>query len=795
MIAHIKKNSVTQDNEVQTVCEHLENVAHLGDRLGKTLGLKHTLFLTGLLHDIGKETKGFNTYILKAFDDPKSVRRGEINHSSAGGKYIFDRYYKGTNYEKITAQIISEAIVSHHGLTDTIDAEGNLKLMKRVRPSTEKIDYDRAIENNRLLFQKYDIQMLFMKSVKEITLIVEEIIDVAELMKSEQAGSFMLGALERLVLSFLVQADRTDTAAFMNGEIEIQTPKDLWKIFKNRVEETLDHFKTEDPISVLRQQLSDECLNFAKNPSGVYRLSIPTGGGKTLSSLRYALEHADYYGKDRIFYIAPFLSILEQNAGVIRETLQDDTYILEHHSNIIIEDDGGMNSRYQTLTDTWDSPMILTTMVQFLNTLFNASMQSIRRMHRLSNSIIIFDEIQSLPIKCIYLFNTIINFLSKICGATVILCSATQPLLDEVDKNILYGLPKDIISDVQTYAEKFKRVEIKDTLESGKGYTTQALVDFVFDKFEDNLLIILNTKSAVKKLYQALKESSKLDDIELIQLTTYMCAQHRSDCVDALKKKMKTGKVICISTQLIEAGVDISFKCVIRSRAGLDSIIQAAGRCNRTGESDLRSVYIINYKEENLEHLKEIDVAGKILEKLLYEYRQKPEFFDYDLLSQKSMDRYYKLYFFERQNEMGYRIGKNNVELYDLLSANKVGCRAYQERTGRASDFLMNQAFKQAGTAFEVIGNNTVGLIVPYGNGKTSVEKIKKTDNLKIIKQELRFLQRYTVNVFATDKIINQLDERGAINKALFDGKIYVLEEGFYRDDVGVSDYLEDKIF
>jgi len=791
---------INEKGEKQTLEQHLIETAERAKRKGEKFNLSNLLFLIGLLHDLGKYTTEFQSYLHKAFDDPNSVKRGEVNHSSAGGKLIFEKYYNTNQIQKITAQLITMVIFSHHGIYDCIDLEGKEVFMHRINPSGE-IYYDEVLENsNSNILAKYDLHELFERALQEMKKVLFCIRDIKEDMDEEKSAFFLIGCLERLLLSVLIDADHFNTAEFMHGLI-MPEPLDaeklipFWNKLKNNLELKLKSLKRVDKISQLRKQISEECMQFGKYPTGIYCLQIATGGGKTLSSLRYALEHATEYRKERIIYVAPYLSILEQNADEYRKALKADEHILEHHSNIIFDE---TDEKYNYMKETWDSPIILTTMVQLMNVLFDGGIQNIRRMNALVNSVLIIDEIQSLPVNCISCFNTMMNFLSRIGNTTVILCSATQPLLDDVEKKILYSNPKSMTKNIDEQFLNFKRTEVVPAIKKG-GYNRKELIEFIMGKIEieDSVLVILNTKSAVRNIYSDLIEivKSRGEDIEIYQLTTYMCAENRSNIIKEIKNGLDNKKkLICISTQLIEAGVDISFSCVIRSLAGLDSIIQAAGRCNRNGKADIGYVYIINYAEENLSNLKDIKLAQNAMMRVLDEYAVKPENFNYDLQSTKAMNIFYEEYFYKRRDDMDYKIINLGTNLYDLLSINSKGSMAYKHNNGKVSQLQLKQAFKSAYEEFQVIGSKTIGLLVPYKRGSEIINKIKQSYDIKEIKQEIKKMQRYTVNIIKDDSMIKKLVVRNAIDNSVMDGQILILREGFYDERIGVSNELEDYV-
>lgn len=784
MLAHINEYK-----QRQTVERHLESTAEICRELGKTVGLENMMFLTGLLHDIGKNTKKFNQYLLDMTENINSHKKGEVDHSTAGGQYVFNMNPGKSEIYRVTGELMAYAIFSHHGLIDMVDESGKEVFILRTEKSD--IGYEEALENSRELLNRFDTADIFNKAADEIKAVIAIINDTAKKCNGNRdTAFFMLGCLQRLVCSILIDGDRTDTAEFMS-DVSLRKIIDydsLWKSYENKLNEHLAKFKGTDKISLLRGQMSKECYDFAAKEGGIYCLPIPTGGGKTLASLRYALEHCKKYNKKRIIYVAPYLSILEQNASEIKAILKDEENILEHHSNIVFEDDKQTAGHYKYLTDLWTSPVILTSMVRLLEVMFSGDTTNVRRFNRLANSVVIFDEIQSLPVRIINLFNQTANFLSKVCNATIILCSATQPLLGEAGERILYGSPVNMISDVNYVSDAFRRVRIIDKTRPEK-YTTEELADFVLEKADDNMLVILNTKGAVRELCRELE--SRKTDYEIYQLTTYMCPQHRNQIIREIKDRIGNTRLICVSTQLIEAGVDISFNNVIRSLAGLDSVIQAAGRCNRHGNADLRFVYIINYAKEKVESLEDISRGQDCMGELLFEYKKKYDEYGMDyLLSNEAIENYYQKYFYKRKQDMYYNV--DGAEIKNLFQALSV--HPMHKNHKRQWGTVMSQAYRFAGKSFAAIDSNTIGVIVPYKEGAEKLKKLLDSKDFREQRQLLKELQRYTVNVYGSDKVLSDLKSRRAVT-AIFDESIYVLSEGFYDNEKGLSSELNDYIF
>lgn len=320
----------------------------------------------------------------------------------------------------------------------------------------------------------------------------------------------------------------------------------------------------------------------------------------------------------------PLLSIIEQNAQEIRKAVQDDSIILEHHSNVIDDENSDVEelNKRELLIQSWDNPIVITTLVQLLNTMFLGKTSSVRRFAFLCNSVIVFDEVQSLPNKMLTLFNLTINFLVKKCHATVILCSATQPSFENAEHKLLSEV-SDLITLPSETLKVFERVELVD-----KGsMSMEELSDFALEiiKSKKSLLLVCNTKREAKELFENL-QAEVSNAIPMYHLSASMCTKHRKMIVESMKIDLSLPdpkQIVCVATQVIEAGVDISFNCVIRLQAGMDSVVQAAGRCNRNGENKLESVYIVNLLGEKLHRLKEIETAKGATESLLQEVKIK----------------------------------------------------------------------------------------------------------------------------------------------------------------------------
>lgn len=793
-IAHIRKSDKTE----QGVFEHNDNVAGFASFLGEQYGFEHIAKIAGRHHDDGKNTDEFLTYIENAAAG-KPVVRGSVTHSTHGAVLLDKFAFSGKLNSRLASEMIRITIMSHHGLRDCLSMDGNLTFTEATKKISGSLS---AVEE--FVYSHYGkdfIEKEFANAVGEAKTIQNKIKDFR--CKERNAGSphFYLSMYIRLMTSILIDADRTDTACF---EDAIPLPKFkskedmkiIWQKLRNSYENKLLELpKKKEPsaLDIYRKEISESCANFDQGESGIFRLVVPCGAGKTLSSLRYALNAAEKYGKRHIFYIAPFNSILEQNAAEIRDYIGDDEAMLEHHSNIIFDDDETEEeARYRLLTENWrDSSIIATTAVQFLNTLFASGTSCVRRMQALGDAVIILDEIQALPIKVLKLFNAAMNYLAYFCRSSVILCSATQPLLDKLDRYRILP-PVRMLENEGKYDDAFRRVQIKDCT-SGGGMSYVEVADFILKEAKSarSVLTVVNTKKCAREVFAQLR--SKVDGSYLLfHLTTNMCAAHRKKVLDKIRLNLSDsnykGKIICISTSLIEAGVDVSFERVVRSLTGLDSIVQAAGRCNRNRETDCGIVSIISIREEAVSSLGNIAKAQEATRDLLYNIKAKPDNYPGGILSKSAMDEYYARYFKPLQKQMEYPLQDDPEHtIIDLLTEDPARCKRFEAQGGNAKTILLKQSFKKAGDEFSVIDDRgKIDVIIDYDAEATeALRKMKAAKTLREKQAALRSLQRYTVQL--RENNLKKLD--AALQP--FETGAYLLNRIFYDEDFGVNDTSE----
>lgn len=793
-IAHIRES----DNQIQTVEEHLLDVKELAESYGEKIGVKHLAGLAGVLHDLGKYSNEFRNYIIEAINNPDAPpKRGSVDHSTAGGKLLYEMFHssKIVRNTALVAEVVGNAIISHHSyLQDFLNPDLESNYLKRVRDK-ELSEFDRSKQAffENVMNQK-DFYNYVGKAAEELeTFLAKE---------SPENNEKQLMFLTKFIFSTLIDADRTNTRLFEenNCNESVEDHKALFNTYYERLMGKINSFNqypnANTPINLLRTEMSDQCDHFGGNPSGIYTLSIPTGGGKTLASLRYALKHAKLFNKKRIIYVVPYTTIIEQNAEEVRKILMDEANILEHHSNVIEdvndndEHQSGKMSVQQKLKlakDNWDSPIIFTTMVQFLNVFYAKGSRNIRRLHNLSESVIIFDEVQKVPISCVSLFNQALNFLKIYAHSSMVLCTATQPALDFVEHKLEINTDAEIVENLERVIEAFKRVEIIDQA-TDKLFNTEKLAEFIEEKMEEvqSILVILNTKTVVKKLYEQLLEKEKV--IPIYHLSTSMCATHRNKILEEVRFQLKEGnKIICISTQLIEAGVDVSFDCVIRSLSGLDSIAQAAGRCNRHGERNIQNVYVIDHEEEKLDRLKEIKVGKQVSRKILIDIKKDKSNHGGHILSTKAMDRYFKEFYTEFESNLNYFVPKLKKEMTELLTETKTKYsyhEAYFNNEKKHLPLFITNSYRTAAEHFRVIDDITTSVLVPYGAGKDIIAELNGDGSIEDLSRLLKKAQQYTINLFKYEK------ERLAENEglvSLMDGEILALKEGAYNKEFGLN--------
>lgn len=813
-LAHQRK----QDGAEQSLEDHLLGVAEITKSFAAKIRLAEQGELIGLLHDLGKYSKEFQTYFRSAVglinpdeDDFVDARglKGKVDHSTAGAQLVWEEMSKRGQLGQIVGQILALCIASHHsGLIDCLSSDtksvGENVFTKRIQKLDDRTHLQEARRNMDVViaerFRELANNPNLIDGLKESIRQVA-ICDLRTGVRPDENSitQFKTGLLVRFLFSCLIDADRINTADFENPDAAAKRLKGEysdWNLLIARLEAHLQVLTDQYPIDEFRRRISDQCRESAARDKGIFTLTVPTGGGKTLASLRFALAHAKLHGMDRVIYVIPFTSIIDQNADVVRKVLEPSadgvepgSVVLEHHSNITAEE---QTWKSKILSENWDAPVVYTTNVQLLETLFGAGTRGARRMHQLANAVIVFDEIQTLPVNCIHLFCNAINYLVEHCGSTVVLCTATQPLLNRVEplKGALrLSDDSEIMTGVTTLFQDLKRVDVINRRKPG-GWTNAEITDLALEEVDQSgsCLVIVNTKKSAQAIFQLCQGATQ---VRIYHLSTNMCASHRKRKLTEIRECLANSeRVLCISTQLIEAGVDIDFGSVIRFIAGLDSIAQAAGRCNRNGRQRLGRVHIVNPSDESVDMLKDISRGKDVTARLLDEYEKQPDRFGADLLGPDAIGWYFKYYFFERHGDMDYPVPAGTLghddTLLNLLSVNPSATEEFQRSHGAFPNIYLRQSFMAAAKAFKSIDAPTRGVIVPYGEGGKAI--INELCAAFVIEKQfglLRKAQQYTVNVFPHE--LQRLREAYAVREVQDGTDILYLDTRYYSDEFGLS--------
>jgi len=811
LIAHRRK-----DGEEQLLRTHLIEASQLAEGFAAKVGLAEIGKVLGLLHDFGKASQEYRNYLRTQEglinpdeDNYSTAKRGEVDHSTAGAQLIFEKLANREQKGKVLAQFLALAIASHHsGLIDSLKPDGFNEFERRINKDPDQTHLTEARGKLPDIEKQLD-EILAQPIEKQFYQIAFE--TMTEEGSSKDVRWFKRGLLARFLLSCLLEADRLNTADFENpGNEAIRNYGKYipWDTLIERLEAKYAEYAQKTAkmkpgraleVNQLRARVAHACLDIAEKPKGNYQLTVPTGGGKTEASLRFALHHARTHKMDRIFYVVPYITIIDQNADKVRDILEiaDERgkVVLEHHSNFVPSDD--TRRRHNLLAENWDAPIVFTTQVQFLEALFGYGTRDARRMHQLANSVIIFDEVQTVPIRITHMFTAALRFLTHDCGATVVLCTATQPPFDRTGNPYReLSIPNEnhIIQNEPELFQRSKRVEVHDERKPG-GLANAEIADLAERALQEkgSVLIVVNTRPSALALYREIKGRDL--GAALYHLSTNMCPAHRMDVLEKeIKPKLKAKEpVICVSTQLIEAGVDIDFGAVIRALAGLDSIAQSAGRCNRHGErEDGGDVWVVNPQEENLDRLKDIKVGREHAQRVLDDFRNAPDDFGNDRIGLDAVAAFYNFYYDSQQDKMNYPVGANssvsrNDDLFNLLSLNELSIKAYKAtHQDAAPDILLRQSFRTANGEFRVIDSATRGVIVPYKDGEKIITELCGAFGLERQGKLLKQAQQYSVNLF--DHQFSDLLKAGAIKEVQPEAGIYHLNEQYYSEEFGWSD-------
>ena len=565
-IAHLN------EGRIQTMKDHLCGTAELAGHFAGRFGKADWGYACGMLHDIGKYSLAFQ-------DKIKNNSNRQVDHSTAGAKACFE---KGGMY-----RFMSYCIAGHHsGLPDygsSSDPGNAPTLQGRKKKHIEDC------------------------SVYKSEIHIPEIKTLPFDPKDSPDLDFSLSVFIRMLYSCLVDADFLDTEYFMKeGRTQRETgeePSALLEKLKKHVAGWLLNEDTET-VNGRRTEILRHCFECGRKERGIFQLTVPTGGGKTIASLAFALQHAVENQMDRVIYVIPYTSIIEQNAAVFRKILGEQN-VLENHYNVDYESTEELKPM-QLASENWDKPVVVTTNVQFFESLFANKSSKCRKLHNIANSVIIFDEAeaQMLPTDYLKPCIAVMEELAANFGSSIVLCTATQPALSPFFQR---KMPvTELCPRVEEQFRFFERVTFQNV-----GTISE---DELIEKLqkEEQALCIVNTKKRAQRLYQ------KMEGEGVFHLSTAMYPKHRRRVLDKIRQLVKDGeKCILISTSLVEAGVDLDFCTVYRQLAGVDSMIQAAGRCNREGKRAAQDSFAYLFQFEEKEYVPgqqlQIDVSKMLL--------------------------------------------------------------------------------------------------------------------------------------------------------------------------------------
>lgn len=768
-LAHLKKNEFNEWSE-HILEEHLVQVAHLASEFASAFAASDWARLAGLWHDLGKYQQGFQ-YRIKVENGYAEEANGKPQkqpHTHAGVLLAKERQIPGW-------QFIAYLIAGHHtGLPDWSPAEGGKASLEfRLKANAEELEAAR---------QNAEIPDCILNT---------------PLPQSKPLGDIPGFALwVRMLFSYLVDADYLDTESFMSPQKTAQRAQypelpELKEVFDAHMQ-NLSAKAANNSLNQKRAQILAQCRQRAFDPQGIFKLSVPTGGGKTLSSLAFALDHAHEHNLKRIIYVIPYTSIIEQTAEVFRGIF-DGTLgeaVLEHHSNFdpderktnsTIENET-QSSKNRLAAENWDAPLIVTTNVQFFESLFAARTSRCRKLHNIANSVVVLDEAQMLPREYLAPCLEVIQLLQQHYGVSFVLSTATQPDFGSsktpFGKESFKGLAEttEIIEDVPALFDSLRRTVV------------QPLGDVWLEKFEwkdvaaqmlqhESVLCIVNTRNNARELYELLREQ----DADCLHLSGMQCGVHKSEIIAEIKKRLQaraSGEearpLRVVSTQLVEAGVDIDFPVVFRAMAGLDSIAQAAGRCNREGKLPKQGQVFVFCPPKPAPNglLRQGEDTTKELLYILNKQLNKGEIDRIDLLEPKIQRRYFELLY-----EKGDRDEK----------------RICEKQTKNIRDF--DVPFRSIANAFSFIENDTQAVIVPFvpdGKAESPVDQwlAQLEYGMGPHRRIYRKLQRYAVNLYPYQ--IDKLQDESALteqndllvltNPNQYNTHLGLLTEAAYRD-------------
>ena len=751
-IAHVRALE-NGSYETQPLLDHLHGVAELAqsyaERITDDPELGEIGYLLGLLHDLGKYQEGFQRYIRQQSGLDPTLSGWRTPHSPAGARYAYDLKQVGGNQQLL--KILSLCIGAHHrGLYDDSEWRGQV-----VRSS----DTERAVAN-------------LVKGLQPEASQLEELLHKASLDKATKAWNKIdeddYQLLVRMLFSCLVDADFLDTERFMSPDKSLvrQSAKASLEQMRVQLEEYVSHFNREGRINEARAAFLDQCRNHGRTAQRkIYSLTLPTGAGKTVSSMMWALEHAIAQGCERSIYVIPYTSIITQTAQTFRDIFGADQ-VLEHHSDVDVKERPDEAMEYTKLmTENWDVPLVVTTNVQFFESLYAHRVSRCRKLHNICNSVVVFDEVQMFPPRLLNPILRVVESLHSAFRVDPLFCTATLPVFD-----------KDILSDSKRFGHEFFFLE--EPIQEVVPYDAELFAPFDKVRYHwdplqlsteelaerlaqhESFLCIVNSRNDAARLYTALQAQEKASE-GLIHLSRRMCSAHIQKRIEEIRRRLKAGEPVrVVSTQLVEAGVDLDFPVVYRAMAGLDSVIQAAGRCNREGRMvEPGEVYIFSLTD-GTNALGEMNWAQGALEDLLDRLAEQ------GTPQREEIERYYKAFY-------------NDVTSFDNKKDKEVSKRLWGEDNDRCEELRFD--YETASEFFRYIEDQSTSIVVPYDKaGKAIIKKLQS--NLPLTRQEYRQMNRLTISLYENDCLT--LGSSISVSES---GIAYLTDDKLYSTETGIQ--------
>lgn len=708
----------------EPLIDHLQAVAKTAGRYGASFGAAQLAELAGWWHDLGKASKAFQEDVLGQGEDeaeadatdreaPRRAGRRRVDHSTAGARHAREMLPGPLGL------MLAYAIAGHHGRLPDWQAEGSDATLKarldekHIEPIHPPPEVICPVDHALVPPQSFNLH------------------------EDQKRQPFQCALFTRMIFSALVDADRLETERYYDEKRAALRPTGRPNV-QALLDQLNEHLRSlgrrrngdPSPVDRHRADVLAACRAAARGKPGIYSLTVPTGGGKTLSSMVFALKHALEHGQRRVVYALPYTSIIEQNAEVFRRIFGEET-ILEHHSNLDDAQRARRSIKAEMAAENFDSPIVVTTNVQLFESLFSARASTCRKLHRLAKSVIVLDEVQSIPPRLLRPTLAVLEELVRNYHCTLVLCTATQPaLLRRADFPIGLSNVTEIVPDPESLYKAMRRVRIETV-----GHLPDEDLAARLGQ-QDQTLCIVNTRKHAAELTRRLA-----DEDAVIHLSAAMCPAHRRDLIADTRRALQAGEPCrVVSTQVIEAGVDVDFPVVYRALAGFDSIAQAAGRCNREGRRAIGNVFLFETDHQPPRSLRpDVYAAAELL----------PD--HPDPLSLDAIEAYFRLAYWKRSHAGQKPWDDQNV----------MGC--FQTPT-------LHQ-FREAESRFKWIDQATTPVIVPYEDkGKRIVEHLCADEEPDW--KMLRSAQRYAVAVYP-----NQLEilQANTVVQACHDGRFWVL--------------------